>query len=199
METGHCEDEPIIRLSLTYCTDIGSKGSPLHQIRQNKEPAYSEIAKLAYRDIQKGKTLLARGQSGNDVTNIAKMAKFNHCDRIWPWRYWPRTMKFWHNVYPFGAHLSWKFHNFTSHRFWDPRVFHFTPPIFQGVPFYPAFKIIFLKIQKCRYKAEFARASTLIDLTSIDMLKPHLPCLPKFAGLTFRKSLLTTEQNSNKK
>ena len=78
-------------------------------------------------------------------------------------------------------------------------MFHFTPPVFQGVPFYPAFKIIFLKIQKCRYEAEFARASTLIDLTSIDMLKPHFPCLPKFARLTFRKSLLTTEQNSNKK
>ena len=82
MKTGHCEDEPIIRLSLTYCTDIGSKGSLLHQIRQNKEPACSEIVKLAHRYIQKGKTLLARGQSGNDVTNIAKMAKFDHCDRI---------------------------------------------------------------------------------------------------------------------
>ena len=82
METGHCEDEPIIRLSLTYCTDIGSKRSLLHQIRKNKEPMSSQIAKLAHRDIQKGKTLLARGENGNDVTNIAKIAKFDHCDRI---------------------------------------------------------------------------------------------------------------------
>jgi len=82
METGHSEDEPIIRFSQTFCIDIGSKGSLLHQIRQNKEPVCSQIAKLAHHDIQKGKTLLARGQNDNDVTNIAKIAKFDHCDRI---------------------------------------------------------------------------------------------------------------------
>jgi len=82
METGHSEDEPIIRFSLTYCTDIGSKGSLLHQIRQNKEPVCSKIAKLAHHDIQNGKTLLARGQNDNDITNIVKIAKFDHCDHI---------------------------------------------------------------------------------------------------------------------
>ena len=82
METGHSEDEPIIRFSQTFCTDIGSKGSLLHQIRQNKEPMCSQIAMLAHRDLQKAKTPLARGENGNDVTNIVKIAKFDHCDRI---------------------------------------------------------------------------------------------------------------------
>ena len=49
------------------------------------------------------------------------MADLTTFDLIWPWRYWPRVMKFTHNRVPHGPHLPSKFRLSSSSGSWDLR------------------------------------------------------------------------------
>ena len=69
-------------------------------------PSYSKMYILSYSEGKKGNRPVTFWVIGVYTQKSRSYGRFDH---IWPWRCWPRVMKFTHNRVPQGPHLPSKF------------------------------------------------------------------------------------------